>query len=190
MPVYSLRVSIAEVVADSCMPKSRLLLGFVTVFLAGCCYQSRWLAQTKGNTGVLPHISVPVSITGGYCHTFLARVSCPRFLVWLTTFCSTQCCHLGRTTPHVRYDVISAEEPGGKLWRACMHAQLVSRARLWDLLDSSCQAPLSMRFPKQEYWSGFPFPPPGDLPDPGIEPRSPLASALQADSLPLTTGEH
>ena len=42
------------------------------------------------------------------------------------------------------------------------------------------QAPLSMRFPKQEYWSGLPFPYPGDLPDPGIEPGSP---ALQADSL-------
>ena len=35
------------------------------------------------------------------------------------------------------------------------------------------QAPLSMGFPRQEYWSGLPFPPPGDLPDPGIEPVSP-----------------
>ena len=42
------------------------------------------------------------------------------------------------------------------------------------------QAPLSMGFPRQEYWSSLPFPSPGDLPDPGIEPRSP---ALQADSL-------
>ena len=32
------------------------------------------------------------------------------------------------------------------------------------------QTPLSMEFPKQEYWSGFPFPPPGDLPNPGMEP--------------------
>ena len=40
---------------------------------------------------------------------------------------------------------------------------------------------LSMRFSRQEYWSGLPFPPPGDLSDSGIEPRS---SALQADSLP------
>ena len=32
------------------------------------------------------------------------------------------------------------------------------------------QAPLSMKFPRQEYWSGLPFPSPGDLPDPGIEP--------------------
>ena len=42
------------------------------------------------------------------------------------------------------------------------------------------QAPLSMGFPKQEYQSGLPFPSPGDLPDPAIDPRSP---ALQADSL-------
>ena len=43
------------------------------------------------------------------------------------------------------------------------------------------QASLSMGFSGQEYWSGLPFPSPGDLPDPGIEPRSP---ALQADALP------
>ena len=43
------------------------------------------------------------------------------------------------------------------------------------------QAPLSMGFFRQEYWSGLPFPSPGDLPDPGIKPRS---HALQADALP------
>ena len=45
----------------------------------------------------------------------------------------------------------------------------------------ACQALLSLEFSRQKYWSGLPFPSPGDLPDPGIEPRSP---ALQADSLP------
>ena len=45
----------------------------------------------------------------------------------------------------------------------------------------SILVPLSMGFPRQEYWSGLPCPPPGDLLDPGIEPRSP---ALQSDSLP------
>ena len=44
----------------------------------------------------------------------------------------------------------------------------------------ACQAPLSMGFSRQEYWSGLPFPSPGALPDPGIEPGSP---ALQAGSL-------
>ena len=41
-----------------------------------------------------------------------------------------------------------------------------------------------MGFFRQEYWSGLPFPSPGDLPDPGIKPVSPVAPALQADSLP------
>ena len=49
----------------------------------------------------------------------------------------------------------------------------------WDPPGSS----LSMEFSMQEYWSGLPCPPPGDLPDPGNEPRSP---ALQADSFPLS----
>ena len=43
------------------------------------------------------------------------------------------------------------------------------------------QAPPSMGFPRQEYWSGLPFPSPGDLPDPGMEPGSPT---LWADTLP------
>ena len=45
----------------------------------------------------------------------------------------------------------------------------------------ACQAPPFMEFSRQEYWSGLPFPSPGDLPDPGIKPGSP---ALQADALP------
>ena len=49
---------------------------------------------------------------------------------------------------------------------------------LWTV---ALQPPLSMGFSRQEYWSGLPLPSPGDLPDPGIEPRS---LALQADSLP------
>ena len=40
------------------------------------------------------------------------------------------------------------------------------------------QAPLSMGFPRQEYWSGLPFPPPGNLPDPGMEHRSPASPEL------------
>ena len=52
-------------------------------------------------------------------------------------------------------------------------------AILWTV---ACQAPPSMGFSRQEYWSGLPFPSPGDLPDPGIEPVSP---ALQIRNLPL-----
>ena len=43
----------------------------------------------------------------------------------------------------------------------------------------ACQAPLFMGFSRQGYWSGLTFPPPGDLPDPGIEPMSLMSSALQ-----------
>ena len=54
---------------------------------------------------------------------------------------------------------------------------------LWTL---DCQAPLSMGFSRQEYQGGLPFPTPGDLPNSGIKPRSPVSPALQADSLPLS----
>ena len=47
--------------------------------------------------------------------------------------------------------------------------------------EAVSQAPLSMKFSRQEYWGGLPFPSPRDLPDPGIEPRSP---AFQVASLP------
>ena len=57
-----------------------------------------------------------------------------------------------------------------------------SHVRLFVVLWTvAYQAPPSMEFSRQEYWSGFPFPSPGVLPDPGIEPGSP---ALQADALP------
>ena len=47
-----------------------------------------------------------------------------------------------------------------------------SRLTFCDPIDYSLQAPLSMGFSKQEYWSELPFPTPGDLPNPGIEPTS------------------
>ena len=58
----------------------------------------------------------------------------------------------------------------------------MSLSCVWLLIPwtVACQASLSMGFSRQKYWSGLPFPSPGDLPDPGIEPRS---TALQADSL-------
>ena len=66
---------------------------------------------------------------------------------------------------------------------ACMlshfsHVQLF--ATLWTVAR---QPPLSMGLYRQAYWSGLPFPPPGDLPNPGIKPKPPT---LQADSSPLS----
>ena len=52
---------------------------------------------------------------------------------------------------------------------------------LYDPMNCSHQAPLSMGVSRQKYWRGLPFPSAGDLPNPGTEPRSPV---LQADSLP------
>ena len=52
-----------------------------------------------------------------------------------------------------------------------------------SVMSDSHQAPLSVEFSRQEYWSGLPCPPPGDLPNPGIKPVSLASLALQADSL-------
>ena len=68
-----------------------------------------------------------------------------------------------------------------------MCAQLLSRVQLFMTPSTVArQAPLSVQFPSQECWSGLPFPTPGDLPDPGIEPLSPESPALAADTLPLS----
>ena len=72
-------------------------------------------------------------------------------------------------------------------------SSLVSQLYVWCAVCSSClvvsdcfmtpwtvacQAPLSIEFSRQEQWSGLPFPPPGDLPDPEIEPESPMSPLL------------
>ena len=55
---------------------------------------------------------------------------------------------------------------------------LQSCPTLLTLGTLACQAPLSMGFPRQEYWSGLPCPPPGDLPNPGIKATSLMSPAL------------
>ena len=89
---------------------------------------------------------------------------------------------------------LGAEPPVFKPWLALKHSGCLAHvivvvvvvtklcptfASTWT---EALQASLSVKFPRQKYWSGLQFPSPGDLPDPGIEPMS---SALQADSLPL-----
>ena len=60
-----------------------------------------------------------------------------------------------------------------------MHAQSLSWIQLFVILWTvACQTPLSMGFFSQEYWSGLPFPTPGHLPGPGIEPASLVTPAL------------
>ena len=59
--------------------------------------------------------------------------------------------------------------------RVLGHSVIPDSVALWTV---ALQAPLSMGFPRQEYWSGLPFPAPGDLPNPGIEPVSLVSPAL------------
>ena len=62
----------------------------------------------------------------------------------------------------------------------CIYAQSLSHVRLFATPWIASQSPLSMEFSRQEFWSGLPFPPPGDLSDPGMD-----LLHWQADSLPL-----
>ena len=65
------------------------------------------------------------------------------------------------------------------LFILCVCAKLLQLCpTLCNLIDCTCQAPLPMGFSRQEYWSGLPFPPPGDLPHPGIESASLSSPAL------------
>ena len=75
--------------------------------------------------------------------------------------------------------------PGPPLPFLCMHACIIrfNRVQLFGTLWTvTCQAPLSMGFSRQEYWSGLPCPPPGDLPNSGTAPASLMSPAL-ADGL-------
>ena len=93
-------------------------------------------------------------------------------------------------------DTCSLEQ---KLWQTSLSLLVAKSCPTLATPWTDCQAPLSMGFSRQEYWGGLPFPSPEDLPNPGIEPRSPIfpspgdlpnpgieprSPILQADSLP------
>ena len=67
-----------------------------------------------------------------------------------------------------------------------LHAKLLQSYLTLCNPKDYCSLPGFIGFSKQEYWIGLPCPPPGDLPDPGIKPVSPVTPALQADSLLLS----
>ena len=84
--------------------------------------------------------------------------------------------------PHCRQILYQLSHKGSPRVLEWVKVKLLSGVRLCDPMDSSLhQAPPSMGFSRQEYWSGLPFPSPGNLPNPGIKPSSPT---LQVDSLP------
>ena len=76
------------------------------------------------------------------------------------------------------------EEEEGSDWHqwVFMRACVPSRDQLWDPMTVALQTPLSTGFSRWEYWSGLPFLPPGDLPDPGIKPRSLAGGQTQVTS--------
>ena len=77
------------------------------------------------------------------------------------------CVHVGVKRPRARARLVSL--------CLCAPAQLLSHVHLFATPGTVAhQAPLSMEFSRQECWSGLPFPPPGVLPDPGIDPTSPV----------------
>ena len=65
--------------------------------------------------------------------------------------------------------------------RSCVYSVAKSCPTVWEPMTLAGQAPLSMGYSREEYWSGLPFPSPGDLTDPGVETRS-LASHAMASS--------
>ena len=77
---------------------------------------------------------------------------------------------------------LAARAAGNIVLSRCKQVRSLSHVRLFVTpCTVAYQAPLSLGFSRQQYWSGLPFPSPEDLPNPGIEPGSP---ALQADALP------
>ena len=74
-------------------------------------------------------------------------------------------------------------------WKTVCHAWVQAKSlelcpTLRDAMDCSLPAPLSMGFSRQEYWSGLPCPPPGELLDPGIKPTSLTSPALADKGFP------
>ena len=95
-----------------------------------------------------------------YIHVYLLFFGFPSHL-----------CHhraLSRIPCIIQYVLISY------LFYVCVSCSVVSESFL-TMWTTAHQAPLSMEFSRQEYWSGFPFPPPGDLPDSGIESEAPVS---------------
>ena len=106
----------------------------------------------------------------------LTEISCI-FIFYICFLCMYMC----------RHECFSELFHQSKLqkWWPCRLSRSVVSDSLWPL-TVACQASLSMAFPKQEYWTGLSYPPPGNLPDPAIEPTSPV---LQVDPLPLSHWE-
>ena len=103
--------------------------------------------------------------------TFLWTVARDIFILCIRTLCV--CASLGQN--------ISEYIQIPSLWLLFSHKVMSNPATSWAVAS---QVPLSTEFPRQEYWSGLPFPSPGDLPDPGIEPMSPALVGISFTTEP------
>ena len=101
------------------------------------------------------------------------------FFLIFTQSCPTLCNPMDCSPPD---SSVHGDSPGKNTWVGCHALNQGIFTTLWIVAS---QAPLSMGFPRQEYCSGLPRPPPGDLSDPGIKPMSPVSPAQQVNSLPL-----
>ena len=113
-----------------------------------------------------------------YCWSYFDN--CFHWKAWRTINCHS--CGTKEMSFHFEMQLISGWGFIKNIRNGKVKVKLLSRVWLfatpWTI---AYQASPYMGFSRQEYWSGLPFPSPGDLPDPGIEPRSPI---LQADALP------
>ena len=121
--------------------------------------------------------SMDCSLPGSSVHGILQA----RILEWVAISYSrgsSQPRNQAGGSPALQADSLPAELPV----KPRLKVKSLSRVRLFvTLWTVAYQAPLSVGFSRQEYWTGLPFPFPGDLPDPEIEPSSPV---FQADALP------
>ena len=148
--VYWLRRDKLAVVARVGSP------GFLTTLLSLQFLLGTKLLDYYGNPPCLPRA----------CAEFLCHSD--KLYTSLTSKFTTR-----KTAQHIGFTHLEFYGVGGGLVaKSCPTLRI-----LWTVV---CQAPLSMGFSRQEYWSGLPFLSPGDLPNPGVKPGSP---ALQADSL-------
>ena len=118
-----------------------------------------------------PGVGVAIAFSRGSCRprdrTWVSRIVGRRFTVWAT-----------------RDDLPSW--PIFKCMCVCVCTHMCKLSPVWLFVTPwtvAHQVPLPMEFPRQEYWSGLPYPSPGGLPNPGIKPMSPLSPELLADSL-------
>ena len=149
--------------------------------------------QTLTTLTVCVHAHVTKCAPGGrFCYPmrrrlFFRQCSCDRMLV---EWSSNQITSLQTSVPHLKICAVGMPWWGWWLVLPCVCVCLLSRCSRVRLVVTpwtvAHQAPLSMGFSRQEYWSGLPCPPPGDLPAPGIEPVPPASPAVQANSLLLS----